>query len=42
VSLTDLPNSSAGVYNTISMAETADGKTVFVSGNLKVLVVPVN
>lgn len=40
VSLADAPNTSAGVYRAISMAETPDGNTVSVSGNSKVLVVP--
>ena len=42
VMLADAANASAGLYNTITMAETPDGNTVFVSGNSKVLVVPVN
>jgi hypothetical protein len=35
VSLANAPNTGAGVYNTISLAETPDGNTVFVSGNSK-------
>ena len=42
VSLADFPNTSTGTYNAIAMAETPDGNTVFVSGNSKILVVPVN
>lgn len=42
VTLADAANASAGSYNTISMAETPDGNSVFVSGDSKVLVVPVN
>lgn len=42
VSLADAPNTSAGLYNSISLVETPDGNTVFVSGNSKLLVVPVN
>ena len=42
VMLADAPNAAAGLYSTITMAETSDGNTVFVSGDSKVLVVPVN
>jgi hypothetical protein len=42
VSIADAPNSAAGLYYSISMAETPDGKTVFVSGNSNIVVVPVN
>jgi hypothetical protein len=40
--LADAANASPGQYGIITMAETPDGKTVFISGNAKLLVVPVN
>lgn len=42
VSLTDSPNASSQTYDSISMAETPDGNTVFVSGDSKIVVQPVN
>jgi hypothetical protein len=41
VSLTDSPDASAGTYSRISLAATPDDATVFVSGDSKILVVPV-
>jgi hypothetical protein len=42
VTLADSANASPGQYGIIAMAETPDGNTVFISGNAKLLVVPVN
>jgi hypothetical protein len=42
VTLADAANASPGEYGIITMAETPDGNTVFISGNAKLLVVPVN
>jgi hypothetical protein len=42
VTLADAANASSGEYGIITMAETPDGNTVFISGNAKLLVVPVN
>jgi IPT/TIG domain/Viral BACON domain len=42
VALVDSPTTNAGEYLTISMAATPDDATVFVSGNRRILVVPVN
>lgn len=42
VTLADAPNSSAGNYFSIQMAETPDGNTVFVSGESRIVVQPVN
>jgi len=42
VNLTDSPNSTSQHYFSISMAETPDGNTVFVSGDSKIVVQPVN
>jgi hypothetical protein len=42
VQLPDLPNESRGTYDAISMTTNADDSVVFVSGNRKLLVVPVN
>jgi hypothetical protein len=42
VTLADAANASPGEYSIITMAETPDGNTVFISGNAKLLVVPVN
>jgi hypothetical protein len=41
VPLTDSPDASAGTYSRISLAATPDDATVFVSGDSKILVVPV-
>ena len=41
VSLPDSPNATAGNYQAITLAQTPDGATVFVSGDSKILVVPV-
>jgi hypothetical protein len=42
VTLADLPSSQIKSYSTIALAESADGSTVFVSGNSKIVVQPVN
>jgi hypothetical protein len=42
VTLADSANASPGQYGIIAMAETPHGNTVFISGNAKLLVVPVN
>jgi hypothetical protein len=42
VNLTDSPNSGSQNYLAISMAETPDGNAVFVSGDSKIVVQPVN
>jgi hypothetical protein len=42
VTLTDAPNSTTGHYFAITMAETPDGNTVFVSGESRIVVQPVN
>jgi len=41
VSLPDSPNAAAGDYQTITLAQTPDSATVFVSGDSRILVVPV-
>ena len=41
VSLADSPNATAGNYQAITLAQTPDGATVFVSGDSRILVVPV-
>lgn len=41
VNLPDSPNAVAGNYQTITLTQTPDGATVFVSGDTKILVVPV-
>jgi hypothetical protein len=42
VNLTDSPNAASLNYLSISLAETLDGNTVFVSGDSKIVVQPVN
>jgi hypothetical protein len=42
VNLTDSPNSASLNYLSISLAETLDGNTVFVSGDSRIVVQPVN
>jgi len=42
VDLPDSPNVVAGNYLMISLAESPDGRTLFVSGDRRILVVPVN
>lgn len=42
VNLTDSPNSASQNYFSISMAEAPDGNTVFVSGDSRIVVQPVN
>lgn len=41
VNLPDSPDAAAGTYYNITMAQTPDGATVFVSGDSKILVAPV-
>lgn len=41
VNLPDSPNAAAGNYQSITLAQTSDGATVFVSGDSRILVVPV-
>lgn len=41
VNLPDSPNAAAGNYQAITLAQTPDGATVFVSGDSRILVVPV-
>ena len=42
VTLADDPITTSGAYVGVSMAESPDGNTVFIGGNSKILVVPVN
>ena len=42
VTLADAANASPGEYGIITMAATPDGNPVFISGDAKVLVVPVD
>ena len=42
INLADSPNASSDQYFWISMTTTPDDKTLFVSGNARILVVPVN
>ena len=42
INLADSPNAAGGSLYTISMATTLDDSAIFVSGNSRILVVPVN